>query len=614
MSEKLPVIENIEHRPDSLDRNMFFEQVEKHSEDGTAIGTKMKRISQDDVLEAYGYDHKAAPESFSPINELANDSEETQDNTSENNKVDDKADEPKKDGTYALNGLHLGVNAVDVVGDTSGLNVKNKRKIGVFETPVKGKYQGPVEQGMELVPYEGPTGPGTDLVPYKKGEIEKAPENIQADPELMIRFKAFTEAYSRNTGETRNSYLGRFAQGNSRVGRLFKKIPGVNRAVEAINNRFNNELDASREDYVAARTAVAENAAEQLQAAGYSEADIKFLGALGNVEMDKIFEASVVKFRQSDAKDATRLSNWWARQGRGNSKIKKFALMAGVGLAAGAVVATGGLIGVPLGLFGAVTSGMAGGAASGGLAYRISNRLANSEVDSKGSGVTLTARQSALDLENKNNLTSMQYGNNEFTSVDESIRITEGRTTHELVGNRQRVKNAKMIGGLAGAAAGFGITKLAEVFDNKPTGSTPEGGIPQDKPTERPGGTGEGQRPGSIGDDPTGSPLEGGQVVPPEATPSPVSELLGNEFNVESGHGFIKEMKEAAGSNGVNLSDAQANQVFRAVRARMGDDLTNMGEYMQNGDLRISQAGAHSWNPGVLEAILEESQNALSAS
>ncbi len=89
--------------------------------------------------------------------------------------------------------------------------------------------------------------------------------------------------------------------------------------------------------------------------------------------------------------------------------------------------------------------------------------------------------------------------------------------------------------------------------------------------------------------------------------------IVGNEFNVESGNGFIQEINDFAEANGMSRNDSISTQVFNEARAKFGDDLLTGSEYVQNGDLRISSAGQNAWNPGVAEFMLQRMQELAEA-
>lgn len=102
---------------------------------------------------------------------------------------------------------------------------------------------------------------------------------------------------------------------------------------------------------------------------------------------------------------------------------------------------------------------------------------------------------------------------------------------------------------------------------------------------------------------PSGGEVSGGGA---EQTPS----LNGQEFNVESGHGPIKEIQDAARANGNNISLGRAEQIYNQLYGEYGDALTGGGpEYHgPTGDLRFGRPGTYNWGDGVLEKIVAMSK------
>lgn len=82
--------------------------------------------------------------------------------------------------------------------------------------------------------------------------------------------------------------------------------------------------------------------------------------------------------------------------------------------------------------------------------------------------------------------------------------------------------------------------------------------------------------------------------------------LEGNNFFVESGHGPIKEIQEAASANGHKISIGRAEDIYNQLYSQYGDKLTSGGpEYHgPTGDLRFGESGHYKWGNGVLDKIV----------
>lgn len=296
---------------------------------------------------------------------------------------------------------------------------------------------------------------------YDEADVEIRRDNNEQVVTLVQELASFEHTYARETAESRNSYIGRFAKGNSRVGRIMKKLPGVKSIIEAVNSITDKKVVEARENYSKAYNSLASITAEQLREAGVSEGDLKMMATEGQIAADYRLDLKIASYRQEYAKESSKLSNWWVQNTGLKGKLKKAALIAGAGVGVGvasALIAPIALTGIAASI---VTPALAGGASGMGIAGHVNRRWANSVID-KESGQTLAAKQAEEDVTAKNRITADLLQNGEFASGDRSIEVTEARTDTEMLGNRRRMRQAKAIGGLAGGISGLLTTTLAD--------------------------------------------------------------------------------------------------------------------------------------------------------
>ncbi len=360
----------------------------------------------------------------------------------------------------------------------------------------------------------------------------------------------------------------------------------------------------------------------------------------------------------SGSKFLGRFNDWFTRQTaedeNGNrpkfGKTKKFAAMAALGFGTGAI--TGAAMAstfLTLGASAVVPGFFMGRYAKGQMLSKITK-------DSKDTAIRT---QAGVHNAQEHSETQKQIdGTALLVGTDQIMGRSFDKTKEYSRKNQKRVIGAAALGLIFGTAGHFS-GDIYDAFKDAPTpkldfsmpnldldmpdwvpgfddgydANLPEGIAPEVNPDDISEIPGAGQINGTVPEStipnpgfesPTSatSPIPGGTVdstaledsVQPgvDANAFSSENLIGNDFDIQSGNGFISEMKEAAEANGISLNDDQANQVFSAVRERMGDDLLTAGEYVQDGDLRISGSGANQWNPGVLQAIMEESQKVAS--
>jgi predicted nuclease with TOPRIM domain len=102
-------------------------------------------------------------------------------------------------------------------------------------------------------------------------------------------------------------------------------------------------------------------------------------------------------------------------------------------------------------------------------------------------------------------------------------------------------------------------------------------------------------------------------IEPQPAAPGVVAIKGAENFTVENGAGFVSEIQDLAEANGQHIDSEKAFQIYNDTRAEFGNDLLNIGEYIENGDLRIATPGQASYNPGVAEFMMRRMQELAEA-
>ncbi len=433
--------------------------------------------------------------------------------------------------------------------------------------------------------YEQPALPGFEdrnssgeLLDLTGLDPESDPEKINIG-ELYTTLESASDRYAELTAKDRQSYLARFAQEgmlgkDRRFGKLVRRIPGVSGSIDKINVRQSEAINLAIANYETATKNYLAGYAELLrsdqvnekgEATELSEEDIDIARIAERINIDYSLELSIAASRKEQGMTAGKFTDWWVSQKGFKGNLKKVAVVMGAGFVAGGLAATGiGLLGgaATIGGFG---STLAGGAASAGMALSTTRRRANATV--KGSERTIAQTDAATDHEAKAGL--LKAAESIDTRAD--IDYTEKQTDKEMLRNRKRVKISASLGATAGGMA-FGLHKIVT----------------------------EAMNPGTVATSPQ-YPFNPVKPRVPEV-PKP-TELLGNNFNVESGHGLTNEWIDWAHTNGHALNSRDAWRLHEAVRNHFGDNgiIDKVGTYVQNGDLRLAKPGAAQWDKGVAE-------------
>ncbi len=417
--------------------------------------------------------------------------------------------------------------------------------------------------GGELYPVEAEELDTIDDEPIDT-ETEDTPEeevpSLEFTDEEKAAFEAARDKYAERTAKGRNSYLGGFLKKKGLVSKLLKKIPGVERVAEKLNEKVDADIEQAREEYESILEGIQDKIAEQYEAAGADDQKIHEATVGTVLGLEASFEQQVVKMRQEMSKDTNKFVNWWTRQQGFKGKLKKGAVIAGGGFAIGFAGA-------------AIGSGLAGiaaaGAAGGWAAHHVKRRRANAVIDGK----TVAERQSAQDFDTKQQKAGevLELSLDEYDAgidVGAFTDITEQRTDSEQYKNRKR-----LIGTAALAMSGARLGNMAYNFIAAPSG--------QEAPASNPS-----------------------QETPSPENPSVTPELQGTEFTIEAGHGYTQELVDFAQANGHNLTPDQAFDLHNHLVEEFGKQyISGTDIYQQMGDIRLSNPGSASWNPGVAEAI-----------
>lgn len=417
--------------------------------------------------------------------------------------------------------------------------------------------------------------------------VPPAPENFGEDEEaepipgpseepierLLGRMQAnlayAEQDYAKTTAKARKSYLGRFCQGKTRIGRTILKLPGAGNIVKNVNEHLDTKTLEAKQEYDQLYNEVGIIVAEYLREQGYTEEQIISISASGAILRGSRLNHMILAERKNQSKDTNKFVNWWVRSGGLKGKLSKVGIVAGAGVIAGATA------GLALPVY---ASFLAGGAAGGGIARHVTRRRANA-VDSDGR--TLASKQAGEDQRKIHQFAYENFENNEFSRVEDITDRVEYRTDDEMLGNRRRMKAAVAIGKMAGGFAGIGVKEL---LYNKP--ETPKDMSPDAPRAEAP----------KVPDADPG--LEAPDPVP--ETP----EINGRMFNVESGNGFTHEIQDFANANGTQVDAKRAFDIYNEAVAKFGEDglIDPLGTYKRpQGDYGIMSPGNAQWKPGVAE-------------
>lgn len=267
-------------------------------------------------------------------------------------------------------------------------------------------------------------------------------------------------------------------------------------------------------------------------------------------------------------------------------KVARIAKPAGAGLVAGAGTA---LLVTATGAVWPVTAAVG---ASLGLAVRGAATRANLDV--------LHAKNNG-----KNAMNDTQFG-----KLLESIRGSGQNVERSVIGGilnesreagykladtaRKKAGKTALAFALGFGAGGAGVHAVHNAFfsGHEATASGHEAPAGEPKPDQTPQ-----NKPDGVND--TG--LD-------EQIPSP--ELHGQKFTVESGHGVIEEIQEAAQANGHKISAGRAEDIYNQLYGQYGDKIISGGpEYHgPTGDIRFGKAGSYEWGNDILEKIVSMSK------
>jgi len=450
---------------------------------------------------------------------------------------------------------------------------------------------------------------GVGDVPYGPEEPEGPLKTARLKlEELNEALGLARDKYAEETAKSRKSYLGRFARGNSLVGKMFKKIPGVSRLIEGVNKRFDQDVVKAKENYEKLINMVGPGAKDYLEALGYSEENIEDFDALGQTFQDEWFEDKIVAERHKQSKDATKLSNWWTRNDGWKGKLKKAGLVAAAGLAAGltAGAATpliaGGL------LAGVAVPTVAGGAAGGSIAVHVNRRRAKSKVAEGEESLTVAEQQSQQDRRVKSDTVNALYESFRPQDIRYQTSATEMRTDQEKLNLRKRIRQAIAVGKLAGLGSGLLPSWL-------------RGDFAMPMPYNKTGANGSGRAAGAHAGGKPSTSTTGNTVTNSQTPNSSVgktpstskTEVQTQTSNTEvdipkniigAGNGQTQELNDMFTQNGINPANPrEARNLFKQLTSKYGDNLTNNDTYdLGNGTQGFTTAGNEVlWKPGVAE-------------
>jgi hypothetical protein len=448
-------------------------------------------------------------------------------------------------------------------------------------------------------------------------DVDKTIEYVLPE-ELQNQIKQAADHYALITARDRHSsiFVGRYSKDpQSAVGRLMHIVPGFAKlrsfAVDKMDTIGSGDYESHTQKIEQAkgfyeqRIAEAKKFAEEkLREIGVDEKELllrkQFLDGWADYELAE----RITTYRQNESDNTNRFTDWWVSQDDAkHGKIKKAAavaaIAAGAATAASIAVAFAPVSGAAAIAVSTLGSGSLVGGVTGGLVgNHINKRRANAKSyvmedgkykrDSQGNKIkhskTTAERQADKDQERRvtdhtnyiKNIEDDRY-NGEYQTAWNTAKV-ETQTAAEVKRNRERIKKAKMVGALAGAATGALISVPKEIFTHDSQPAAPEG-------------TGSG--------DPSTPPATPETPTVPEA-PS----FNGENFTVEYGSGYTNELMQFAQANGHNLSPSQAYQLHEHLMSKFGADYININGpgsdiYSQAGDIRLSTPGHAQWVNGV---------------
>jgi hypothetical protein len=426
-------------------------------------------------------------------------------------------------------------------------------------------------------------------------ESKKSPEEEQIqlqeaysykfDEELARELSESLVDYARFTAEGRNSTIRRFASSDkSLAGRLLRKIPVVSKLIDKVNNLMDRPILESKDAYEESIGRAMDSISSQLESQGASIEAIESELRRAQIQSEAEFEGLVLEYRTKYSKDTNKFVDWWVNQKGWKGKAVK----------AATVLAAGGLVGVAGGFaLGASAGGamvpIVGALTGGAVARHVSKRRANAQMKDY-NGATVAEVQASQDFDKKQKLIDSYDFSDDGAELatSEVIDITEGRTSDEILSNRRRMKVAAALGA-TGASLGSSLGR----------------GLRESLFSEAPGV--ERAAPGDGG---AAAPDGAEQAVPDgaeQAVPSGEPEVLGQNFNVEYGHGYTHELMDFASVNGRSLSPEQAFDLHSSLVDKFGADYIDIAGsngadiYRYAGDIRLTTPGEAQWVEGVTE-------------
>ena len=415
--------------------------------------------------------------------------------------------------------------------------------------------------------------PIEDIIIDEPGDAIESLENdfnYQMPPELEKNWEQARDAYAELTAKHRASLLGHFLQNS----KLLAAIPGVRRSADWLNDKVDAKLDEARKEYTSALRAVQKNYSaytfSQFEDTPELRNHIRIEAGSMAIESEGLLEAKIVTERTEKSGKASKIADWWVNQDGLGGKFKRVGIIAGVAATGVGVGLIGGMLTVPAV---GIAAGIGVGAAIGARINKKRAGVVGEEASS------FAAQQATADLEQKQQYVANQTASGEEVDLDELNSITEGRTGDEKEGNRIRMAGlagAGTVAGLAGAAYGEQIRNAMDANPAPEARTAPEDIA--DKPAE----------------------------VAPAAPPAP--EVVGTDFNVESGNGYQQELMDFASANGKGLSPEKAAELHQALVGQFGGDYIDLSNqdvdtYVENGDYRFMDSGQANWDPGVSQYI-----------
>ncbi|NCU29357.1 hypothetical protein EOM60_01960 [Candidatus Saccharibacteria bacterium] len=428
--------------------------------------------------------------------------------------------------------------------------------------------------------------------------IEEETNRLRQLEQAQRVLKDARSAYALATAESRIGFIRRRevvkakrAYDNASANMNNLRVTDRLAQVDSIWEQGINEIAVNRQTIEAQGGSVEQSLAELKQRLR-TEIKTNLMNMIG--EEDALLEGEIVQGLCAKSAEATRLSNLWARQKGWGGRAKKALAVFLAGGAVGVVAATGFVAAGVSALVATVGLGVAGGVTGlfGGLfGRRLNKRLPNSytEDPKKNTSAKKVAQvQSEQNLVAKEDIRNAQVdefiGHLDAGGVDRPKAIakmvrqsiidpTERFTTDSIRNNRRR---SIWIG--LGAVAGYAVGVSATYAVHNCILNSP---------------------------------------VAPEASPPGgiAPQIQGNEFFVDSGHGYVHELTEFANLNGINLDPDQAWGLHSGLVNEFGPDYINIHgaggndiyrEFLGDGvvDYRLTMPGAATWENGVAEYSL----------